>query len=81
MRKQKSIREEVEAAYRRALELLRPRREPQDPEDPHSYVTAPKKPRPTQGSAAAAVEPEIVSARCLSFFSKNQLPLTLARID
>ena len=32
------------------------RREPDPPVDPYSYVTAPKKPRPSNRSAAAVLE-------------------------
>ena len=41
---------------RTLLNRLRRRGEPEQPEDPYSYVTAPKKPRPHQGSAAAVVD-------------------------
>ncbi len=45
--------------FRRALRKLRDwfRREPESPEDPHAYVTAPKKPRPGSFSASAVAEP------------------------
>jgi uncharacterized protein YjiS (DUF1127 family) len=50
-------RQELKQMVRDYLErLLRRKGEPQEPEDPYSYVTAPKKPRPHQGSAAAADE-------------------------
>lgn len=32
------------------------RKEPEAPEDPHSYVTAPKRPRPSGRSTAAVME-------------------------
>lgn len=32
------------------------RKEPEPPEDPHAYVTAPKRPRPSGRSAAAVAE-------------------------
>ena len=39
-------------------EFIKRRRkgEPEEPADPHAYVTAPKKPRPNQGSTAAVLE-------------------------
>ncbi len=46
----------MRAAIRHYIERIKRRGEPEQPEDPHSYVTAPKKPRPNQGSAAAIVE-------------------------
>jgi hypothetical protein len=49
-------REKLAAIARSILNRLRRRREPEQPEDPHSYVMAPKKPRPNQGRAAAVVE-------------------------
>ena len=38
--------------------LFRRRREPEAPEDPYAYVTAPRKPRPSSRSAAVAADPE-----------------------
>jgi hypothetical protein len=38
--------------------MFRRKPEPETPEDPHSYVTAPKKPRPSSRSAAAVAELE-----------------------
>lgn len=44
--------------YARVLRLLKRRPEPQQPEDPYSYVTASKRPRPSPRSAAATAVPE-----------------------
>ena len=49
-------RETLKALYRRVLERLRRRREPQEPKDTFAYVAAPKKPRPSAGNAAAVAE-------------------------
>ena len=38
------------------VKLLFAKRGPDQPEDPHSYVTAPKKPRPPHLSASAVAE-------------------------
>ena len=53
--KKESLRRAVEKAI---AEFIKRRRkgEPGEAADPHSYVTAPKKPRPHQGSAAAVLE-------------------------
>jgi hypothetical protein len=51
-------RQELEQMVRDYLDrLLRRKGEPQEPEDPYSYVTAPKKPKPSSRSAAAVAEP------------------------
>jgi hypothetical protein len=43
---------------RAALERIKKffRKEPESPEDPYAYVTAPKRPRPSNRSAAAVME-------------------------
>jgi hypothetical protein len=47
-----TVAEKVIAAIKRLFE----RRPPDQPEDPHSYVTAPKKPRTPHLSASAVAE-------------------------
>jgi hypothetical protein len=44
--------------FRRLTRRLRPRarKEPEPPVDPYAYVTAPKKPRPSNRSGAAVAE-------------------------
>jgi hypothetical protein len=44
--------------FRRLTGWIRrsPRKEPEPPVDPYSYVTAPKKPRPSTRSGAAVAE-------------------------
>lgn len=42
----------------RLKELFKRKPEPESPEDPYSYVGAPKKPRTPRRSAAAVAEPE-----------------------
>ncbi len=44
--------------FRRLTGRLRPsvRKEPEPPADPYAYVTAPKKPRPSNRSGAAVAE-------------------------
>ena len=44
--------------FRRLTSWLRrsARKEPEPPVDPHAYVTAPKKPRPSNRSGAAVAE-------------------------
>jgi hypothetical protein len=44
--------------FRRLTGWLRPRarKEPEPPVDPHAYVTAPKRPRPSNRSGAAVAE-------------------------
>jgi len=53
-----SRRQQLRAAIRAYIERImrRGKSEPEQPEDPYAYVTAPKKPRPHQGSAAAVVD-------------------------
>ena len=45
-------------SFRRLLEQLKRfiKRTPEPPEDPHSYVPAPRKPKPGSRSAAAVIE-------------------------
>jgi hypothetical protein len=57
---ERRMKQDLRQMVRDYLERLRSRKKgkPQEPEDPHSYVTAPKKPRPHQGSAAAVADLE-----------------------
>jgi hypothetical protein len=51
----------LRAAFQRIMRLLRkgPKKEPEAPQDPYAYVTAPLRPRrPNRGAAAVAEWPE-----------------------
>jgi|GraSoiStandDraft_43_1057313.scaffolds.fasta_scaffold113877_2 hypothetical protein len=56
--KRDSLRQKIQMAIREFVRRYgRGRRgEPEQPEDPYSYVTAPKRPRPNQGSASAVAD-------------------------
>jgi len=59
MEKQKTNR--LRAVFQRIMRLFRkgPRKEPEAPQDPYAYVTAPLRPkRPNRGAAAVAEFPE-----------------------
>ena len=53
----RSLRKSLGSAWRKVKRIFE-REEPGWPEDPYAYVTAPKKPRLPQRSAAVAEEPE-----------------------
>jgi hypothetical protein len=70
--------------FRRLTGWLRrnPRKEPEPPIDPYSYVTAPKKPRPSTRSGAAVAElPEVIRFRRdrTSIAGRQQIHLWLRR--
>lgn len=48
----------LQRAFEKLKRLLRKRREPEAPEDPYAYVTAPKRPRPSSRSSAAIADIE-----------------------
>ena len=48
----------IRKAIEKLKRLFRRRPEPETPEDPYAYVTAPRKPRPSSRSAAAVADPE-----------------------
>jgi len=48
----------LQKALEKFKRLFRKRREPEAPEDPYSYVSAPKRPRPSSRSAAAVADIE-----------------------
>ena len=51
LRMRRTLASRIEATIARLRRMMR--REPESPEDPYSYVGAPKKPRPPTRSAAA----------------------------
>jgi hypothetical protein len=53
----RTLRRHVDRAWRKFKRIFQ-RDEPGWPDDPHAYVTAPKRPRLPHRSAAVAVEPE-----------------------
>jgi len=48
----------LQKALEKLKRLFRKRPEPQAPEDPYSYVPAPKRPRPSSRGAAAVADIE-----------------------
>jgi hypothetical protein len=55
--KDSRIRRALRNLFQRIYKKQPSRKEPDLPEDPYAYVTAPKKPRPSNRSAAAVAEP------------------------
>ena len=49
---------QLQKALEKLKRLFRKRREPEAPEDPYSYVAAPKRPRPSARGAAVVADIE-----------------------